>query len=1014
MRKLFLFLLFITPTLILSQNIQVNGKVVSSLTNEELIGVTVRAIGDEQVGTVTNIDGEFSISVTSGTVLSFSYIGFKSQTRRITDNEFLNILLEEDIQQIEELIIVGTPMRKSDLTGAVATISAETLSEVPTSSVVQALQGKTPGLYVQSSPAPGAKSSIKIRGNNSIHYGTNPIFVIDGLVIEGGFEMINPEDIASISVLKDASATAIYGSRGANGVVVITTKKGTKGKSRITYDTWLGFEEFSKEIPLMNGNQIYDLRIDAYANAYMDRNPNADRQAYIERSLTNPNPIRNLIFSREELESYAEGNSYNWLEEIVQKGFQQNHTVGVSGGHENGSYFLSFNYNDQIGQIKNSSYTRYSGKLNLEQKVKSWLTVGSNNTFVTTNEHPVANGNMFINSLRANPLLPISEEYWYMREGKIDNQSASNPLRDLNVIRDLFTNRFLSSSYINIVPFQDVNFRSTYSLDLQQEEDYTYFPTTSTQSYKSALNGQSVQIKRKYFNWQWDNSLSYNKILQEKHALNVLLGSNMSFYSANHNQQNASGYNNDLFSYKNPQGAPDKDKFYLGAGFSSYSMASYLTRLNYSFDSRYYVTFTYRADGSSKFGSKYKWGSFPSVAVSWNISQESFLKYNNYVNNLRLRLGYGIAGNQNIPNYGYMTLYSPSISLDSGILSNNGVYGNPYLRWEKQKQFNVGLDVGLLKDRINFTFDVFQINNEDLLMQRSTAPSLGYASKLDNIGSLENKGVEFALNVTPIKTNDITWDISFNIASDRNKITQLYDDITEIYNLGGYSNNEIQREGNLFLGQPLNTIYVYKFDKIANEEDMEYVNSLEKSSRIVRPGDLLPLDSDGNEIINDLDRQVVGKKDPDFYGGISTNFSFRNVGININTHYSKGAQRISYLYETLMGGIGNSGAHIDLLNRWSPENTNTRIPRAFSESGRYNIWETDWSVEDASFFRVSEISLYYTLPKKWLDAIKTERIRFYVTGNNLLTLTNYKGYDPDSGDWYPSSRKYVFGMNISF
>jgi TonB-linked SusC/RagA family outer membrane protein len=1011
--RLLLSAIFLLPGWLLAQNVEVTGRVTDYQTGEALPGATLIVRSVEGLGTVTDLDGHFSLAVPAGAMLEISYIGYATENRRISGPTHLEIALRPQAREIEELVIVGAAIRKSDLTGSVARVTAETLSEAPTSSVVQALQGRVPGIYVQSSAAPGSKASIQIRGRNSIHYGTNPIFVIDGLVIEGGFDMLNPEDIASIDILKDASATAIYGSRGANGVIVITTKKGTKGEMRINYDTWYGFQEFSKEMPLMDGNQIFDLRVDAYANAYMDKNPNRDRDQYIRNSLTNTNPIRNLIFSAEELASHAEGLTHSWLDEVVQKGVQQNHSISFSGGHDVGNYFISFNFNDQVGQLANSGYERYSGKVNTEQIIKSWMRVGTNNTFIYTNEQPVANGSMFINSLRASPLLPVSEEYWYLREGKIDNQSANNPLRDLYVDRDVVTGRLLSSNYLNINPIEGLNVRSTFSIDLQQQEDYSYFPTNSTQSYKGAHEGQSVQVKRKNLNWQWDNSITYDRIIAGRHRVNALLGSNVSYYEYNYNQQNASGYNNDLFSYYYPQGASDKDKFYLAGNFTTHSLQSFLGRINYSYASRYYITLTGRYDGSSRFGPTNKWGFFPSVAGSWNITEEAFMQNQRLVENLRLRAGYGIAGNQNIPNYGYMTLFSPYTSLNSNVLRNTGRYGNPYLRWEQQKQLNLGLDAGFFRDRLNLSVDVFQIQNEDLLMERSTAPSSGYLRKIDNVGALENKGIEFMVNAVPVSRGDFSWEVTFNIASDRNKVTRLYDDVTEIYNLGGYSNNEIQRTGNLFLGQPLNTIYVYKFDRIVQEGDMDYVNSLQLGSRIVLPGDILPLDKDGNLIINDLDRFVVGTMDPDFYGGFSTNFRFRGWNLLVNAHYSHGASRISSLYETLMSSYGNSGAHIDLLNRWTPENTDTNVPRAYSDGGRFNLWDVDWAVQDASFIRISEISLSWAVPRSWLRHIHVQNLRFYVTGHNLVTLTRYKGYDPDSGDWYPSSRQMVFGANIS-
>lgn len=1015
LKKLVFILCLSLPVWISAQNIRLEGTVTSATDGLPLIGVSVQSTADRNVGTITDADGRYSLFVPGNATLTFSYLGFNAQTIPVNDRQIINVQLVEDVQEMDEVLVVGTVMKKSDLTGSVATVTAEQLSQVPTSSVVQALQGKATGVFVQTNAKPGAKSSIRVRGSNSINYGTNPIFVVDGLVIDGGFDLINPEDIDNINILKDASATAIYGSRGANGVVIVTTKKGKKGKGLITYDTWFGRKEFSKTMPMMSGKDIFDLRVDSYANAYEDKNPTRNRQTYIDRYLATTDPVRNVIFSREELQSHADSVSYNWLDQIVQKGFQQNHTVSFSGGGDTGTYFMSLNYNDEIGQLKNASYKRYSGKVNLDQNVKKWLKVGTNSTFVYTDENPVVTDNTFINALRASPLLPVSEEYWYLREGKIDNQSANNPLRDLKVTNDYFSSRLMSSNFININPIKNLNIRSTYSLDVMNVEQYTYYPTTSTQSYRDALDGQSVQTKHKWLNWQWDNSISYSYTFDDVHSLNAMIGSNMSKYTHNYNQQNASGYGNDLFGYKYSSGAPDKEKYYLGSDFSSYSLMSYLARLNYVYDSRYYITLTYRADGSSRFGPKHKWGSFPSVAVSWNMAEEAFMENaKGVVNNFRFKLGYGIAGNQNIPNYTYMTIYNPSISLGSTILRNYGLYGNPDLRWEKQKQLNAGIEAGFFKDRINLLFDVFHIQNEDLLMMRSMASTSGYSNQISNVGALQNRGVELTLNAVPVQTRDFYWDINFNISADRNKVTKLFDNMTEIYNVGGWSNNEIQREGNIFLGESLNNIYVYKFDRIVQESDMDYVNSLQLGSRIVKPGDILPLDKNGDNIINDQDRYIVGKTTPDFYGGISTNFSYKGIGLLINTKYSKGAKKISYLYETLMSSNGNASAHADLVNRWTPENTNTIIPRAYSEGGRFNLSETDWAVQDASYFRISELTLYYNLPAKWLKTIYMEKIRVYFTGNNLALFSNYKGYDPDSGDWYPSSKQYVVGLNISF
>ena len=878
------------------------------------------------------------------------------------------------------------------------------------------MQGKVAGVFIQNSAKPGEAASIKIRGNNSIQYGTSPIYVIDGLLVDQGFEMLNPNDIATIDVLKDASATAIYGARGANGVVVITTKKGQKGKARVTYDGWYGSQSFSKEMPLINGSQLHDLRVEAYINEFNNTTnlPPARREKYIKDNFLSTTVPPNTIFTEDEMEAYLSGKTYNWLDAVTQNAYQQNHAVSFSGAGDKGSYFMSFNYNQQEGLMKNVSYERYTGKINLDQMVKPWLKVGTNTTFVYQVGHPVADDNTFPVALRADPLLPISGEYWYMKYGTEESQSNNNPIRDLNVVRDANQARLMSSNFININPIKGLDIRSTFSIDYMSKEDYTYYSTETTQSYKASADGQAKHRKDKMLNWQWDNTVSYKTLIKEKHRISAVLGANMSYYSQNWNSLDVKGFGNDFFSYKAIAGASKKEDFGVNSDFWTYSMASVFLRAGYVYDSRYYVTFTGRYDGSSKFGTNNKWGFFPSVSASWNITGEEFMQSQNVINNLRLRVGYGLAGNQNIPNYGYQTLYDVRATLGTSALINWGRYGNPDLRWEKQKQINVGLDYGMFNDRLSFTLDLFHIDNEDLLMTISKSPSSGYLDQLANVGTLRNRGIEFSINATPIRTKDWNWNIGFNISADRNKIIKLDGQAQEIYKLGGMSNNEIQTEGNLFVGESLNTIYMYLFDRIIQESDMDYVNSLELGSRTAQPGDILPLDRDHNGIINDKDRTVVGVKDPKFYGGIHTTVSWKGLELTLVGNYSYGAKKTSFLYNSLVTSDGRSAAHKDILNRWTPENTNTLIPRAYHAFSGFGYGSTSLCLQDASFFRLSSATLAYTFPRKLINKIYLDNLRIYFTGSNLFTATKYKGFDPETGDWYPNTRMYVVGLNISF
>ena len=999
----------------MAQSVKIEGSVRDSQTDELLPGVNVMVKGSS-IGAMTNIDGAFSITVQKGSVLEFSFIGYEKQEYGVKGNAKIQVELKPVGIAMDEVIVVGASMKKSDLTGSVARVTDKTLQQIPTADLNTALQGKVAGVFIQNSAKPGEAASIKIRGNNSIQYGTSPIYVIDGLLVDQGFEMLNPNDIATIDVLKDASATAIYGARGANGVVVITTKKGQKGKARVTYDGWYGSQSFSKEMPLINGSQLHDLRVEAYINEFNNTTnlPPARREKYIKDNFLSTTVPPNTIFTEDEMEAYLSGKTYNWLDAVTQNAYQQNHAVSFSGAGDKGSYFMSFNYNQQEGLMKNVSYERYTGKINLDQMVKPWLKVGTNTTFVYQVGHPVADDNTFPVALRADPLLPISGEYWYMKYGTEESQSNNNPIRDLNVVRDANQARLMSSNFININPIKGLDIRSTFSIDYMSKEDYTYYSTETTQSYKASADGQAKHRKDKMLNWQWDNTVSYKTLIKEKHRISAVLGANMSYYSQNWNSLDVKGFGNDFFSYKAIAGASKKEDFGVNSDFWTYSMASVFLRAGYVYDSRYYVTFTGRYDGSSKFGTNNKWGFFPSVSASWNITGEEFMQSQNVINNLRLRVGYGLAGNQNIPNYGYQTLYDVRATLGTSALINWGRYGNPDLRWEKQKQINVGLDYGMFNDRLSFTLDLFHIDNEDLLMTISKSPSSGYLDQLANVGTLRNRGIEFSINATPIRTKDWNWNIGFNISADRNKIIKLDGQAQEIYKLGGMSNNEIQTEGNLFVGESLNTIYMYLFDRIIQESDMDYVNSLELGSRTAQPGDILPLDRDHNGIINDKDRTVVGVKDPKLYGGIPTTVSWKGLELTLVGNYSYGAKKTSFLYNSLVTSDGRSAAHKDILNRWTPENTNTLIPRAYHAFSGFGYGSTSLCLQDASFFRLSSATLAYTFPRKLINKIYLDNLRIYFTGSNLFTATKYKGFDPETGDWYPNTRMYVVGLNISF
>lgn len=984
----------------------VTGKVTDN-DNLPMPGASVAVKGTQNIVS-TDIDGNYTLTdVAPGAVLLISYVGFVTQTIEVGGQTSINIQLKADANELDEVVVVGAVVKRTDLTGAVGNISGEKLRETPSVNVVQSMQGRIAGVYIQQNPAPGSNASINIRGYNSIQSSSNPIFVVDGLIIEGGFESINPNDIASIDVLKDASSTAIYGARGANGVVVITTKKGTRGEGRIDFDTWVGTSEFMKKIPLMNGQQLFDLRVDAFANKYMDDNPGADRAAYINQIKSDGS----TVFAQYELDSYRAGKSYNWLNKVTQTGIQTNNNLAFSGGGDKGTYFVSFNYADQDGLLKNSSFKRYTGKVNLTQDVKPWLQIGTNTTF-SRSEASFTEGSVFGNALNANPLLPIDPTTTYLKYGDVVDTNAYNPLLSLTIDNVSSKNRIMSSNYINIKPFEGLNVRTTFSADITDQANFSYQPINTGQSIRNAASGDANHYRYSELNYQWDTSATYGKAVG-KHDFSVLGSFSVQKNSNNYTQVDARGFLSDDFNYMYLNGASQKPNFTLGSDFITTTIMSYVGRANYSYDKKYFATVTTRLDGSSRFGANNKWGTFPSVALGWDISKD-FMKKVETVNLLKLRLGYGVAGNQNLPNYAYVSQYRP-VYTDNGVTYNSdGRLGNPNLKWEKQKQANVGVDFAAFNNRLSITAEYFNIKNTNLLMTRTVSPAVtGYLNTVANVGEIVNKGFDFTASGKIISEKDFSWDLSGNISSAKNKITKLYGDTKEIFNLGGYTGVEIQRTGNLFVGQSVNNIYVYQFEKIAQASDMDRLSQIDFGGRTVQPGDIVPVDRNHDGKIDDNDRYVVGNIAPDFYGGFNTNFTYKGFSLNAVFAYSIGGKRISSAYESFMSSGGMSAAHTDLLNRWTPENTDTNVPRAYYGGGRYNISETSLAIQNASFLRLNALTLAYSVPNELAERLYLKRLRLYITGSNLFISTKYKGYDPEGGDSYPTSRMFVLGLNVS-
>jgi TonB-linked SusC/RagA family outer membrane protein len=1030
------FLLFFYGLSALGQSIAVSGKVTDVSTSEALIGVSVIVKGSSQ-GTITDINGDYRLTVPKGSTLIFSYVGYVMQQIDVNDKAVINVKLSTNAEDLDEVVVVGMAMKKSDLTGAVGSVSGKVLGEKPVTDINQALQGRVAGVLINAAARPDQDASIKIRGINTINGATDPIYVVDGLVMDnfgGGFGSINLNDVASIEVLKDASATALYGSRAANGVVLVTTKKGKMGEGKVSYDGWIGTRTYAKMPAQMNSKQLFELRKESAINGYSARHPNAttaDLQDFISKRVMTPyvdgQAGSGFVFAQYEIDAYNNPNfkDYDWLDEVTQNAIEQNHALNFSGGNDAGTYFMSFGYSDKNGLIKNLSEKRYSGRINADYNIKKWMKVGTNTQFLRSNAEIFDDDQVFSNARGANPMLPISNSLT-LNWGGFYDQNYFNPLNTLRIENDRRRNRIISSNFVSITPYKGFTMRSTFSLNYAEEARFRYVPNDIQQAIRYAHHGEATHTRDSRTNWQWDNTISYDNTFG-KHRINALVGSSASKTDRDYTQAKSKGFSDNMFSYYNLGASNFIDSRETSSDFTGSTLLGYIARANYSYDNKYYLTATTRLDGSSKFASGYRWGLFPSISADWNIKDEKFMQNVSFFDQLKLRIGYGSVGNQEIADYAFLNLYNASIQKGSTTYVATDRIGTNDISWESQQQYNLGVDMALWNNRIRFSADAFYILNDNLLMTIDYFESTGYKKRVVNVGAIENKGMEFSIDINAIKTKDFQWNVSGNISFDKNKVTRLYGNNSVVYNYDADRN--LQKEGNLFVGQSRNTIYIWKTGGIAQAGDMEQLNKINWAGRSVNPGDLYPLDIAGpngsgpdGKIDNLDDRAIVGSPDPKFYGGFATDLTFKGISVNAVFNYSYGAKKLSYIYESMTGSTGRGLASLDLLDRWTPSNTDAKYPRPIindpaDSSPSYNTFSAsnmDRSVQDASFLRLSTLTLSYTLPAKVTNLIKISNLRIYTTGSNLFCLTPYKGFDPETGDWYPPTKMFVAGINVSF
>jgi TonB-linked SusC/RagA family outer membrane protein len=1011
------FFLLLSASLAIAQNRIVSGTVTGAAEGRTIPGVTIMEKGTVN-GTVTDSKGYYSLKINNNAkTLVFSFMGMKTVEIAVKDSDVINAQLEDEKINLEEVVVIGYgAVKKSDLTGSVASIRAEDLKRIPVNSLDQGLQGKVSGVQVtQLSSQPGGAMSVRIRGGNSIMAGNEPLYVIDGVLIESqvdmswigspsqnGLSSINPNDIESMEILKDASATSIYGARGANGVVLITTKRGKAGKDNLNFETYFGVQKKAKDVEVMNASQ--------FAELYDEAGYNADPEFYVPLY---PNP-----------DSLGEGT--DWQSEIYRMAPMQNYQLNFSGSNEKTTYAMSAGYYNQKGIIEGSDFKRYSFRLNLDRKVSEKVSVGSNLSYNQTIANTVPTdtpGGFFpgvVNTaLIFNPALPVYDaEGQYTLTDPNADAWLDNPVAVTQAVDAIDkVNRLLGNVFLEYSIIKDLKFRTSLGADIYHSVQDMYTPRYV---YSGSFNdGQARFATTDFENYIFENTLTYNKIFNKIHKVNALAGFTYQNNSSRTFIEIATGFPNDILGYYGIQDATNFPTIY--SSFSESAVVSWLGRVNYNLKDKYLVTLTGRVDGSSKFGANNRYAFFPSGAFAWRLSEEDFLKDVDQISNLKLRVSYGVSGNDRIANYAFIRTISSSIYYfnnsfaASGYAPNNP--GNDNLKWETTSQADIGLDISFVNDRIGLTVDYYNKNTSDLLYYSNLPWITGYNSYLENIGKLRNRGIEFALNTVNTIQN-FKWNTTANISFNKNEITDLNG--TELYINNDTYKLKIGNWAVIREGEEMGSFYGLRSDGI-----WQTAEAAEAETYGAQPGDFKYIDTNNDGVINAEDREIIGQALPDFTWGLSNNFSYKNFTLDIFIQGSHGNQLLNSNRFELESGNGLSNASINLLDRWTPENPSDLYPRANRNASYLQM--SDRYLEDGSYIRVKTITLAYDLPTKAVKFLKMEKVKLYATAQNFFTLTNYSGFDPEVGSFgmdntrmgydfgsYPSVRTLIFGASINF
>ncbi len=1026
-KLLSLFILALLTIQASAQVLTVKGKVQDAGDGSYIPGVSITVKGT-QTGTISDLNGTYTLEAKKGETLIFSFVGMETIEREVTGST-LNVSLKSALSTMDELVVVGYGVqKKSVVTGAIATVKAEDITRSPVSSPAQALQGRTAGVTVtNNSGQPGAGISIQVRGVGT-NGNTAPMYVVDGIQVSD-ISFISAEDIASMEVLKDAASSAIYGSRGANGVVLISTKRGKSGKMNVSYDGYYGVQNAWKKASVLNAREYMMLHNEGQLN---------DGFA--------------PVYSQGDIS----GNTVDtdWQDQIFGTAPITNHSIQISGGTEKSTYLSSFSYFKQDGIVggEKSAFERFTLRLNADYKFSDKVKAGNNVTLVRKQSSSINENNEFGSILQEailhDPLTPVYvtdaakiADYQAMAIQPTKNngmyygisdkslREIVNPLASIaNTYGEGTTNQIIGNVYIEAEPIANLKFKSDIGVDLGTNIGRGYSPAVYYNVVNVITNTSANQSATSWTNWQWENTVNYSRTIG-RHKLNGLLGMTAkkdigTGFGGSRSALSIPGWD---YAWLN-NGANDESQKSYGYPWE-HSLLSYFGRLNYTFQDKYMLSGVLRYDGSSRFGSNNKFGWFKSVQGGWVVSQEDFLKNNDAISFLKLRLGYGETGSEDIGDFGYIetfsTTYSYPLGTDKTPISGSAINSssNPDIKWESSKESNLGIDANFLNNRITLTVDLYDRTRDNLLSYRPIPDYTGVGAPVYNLGSVSNKGIEAILGYNK-KTGDFNYDVSANFAYNKNEVTAINNTDKYINGPGAFQLDGILR---MEEGMPLPFFYGYKTNGIFQNaaEVASYKNSTGKVIQPnAKPGDIRFIDLNGDGAITPDDRQNLGSPHPDFTFGFTANMSYKNFDFSMFWQGQTGNKLINVVERLELTSDQNYLSRY--LDRWTGEGSTNDFPR-FSHTdpnGNFSKLNDMVHIEDGSYIRLKNLQIGYTLPATLVKTIGISKARFYVTGQNLLTFTNYTGMDPEIGHGgsfsgfdrgsYPQARTFLLGTNITF